>query len=43
MRYPLAAFLLSVPVLAQSNAVPGTDVMAYDIANCQVYGRRGAA
>lgn len=43
MRYPLAAILLSVPVLAQSNAVPGTDVMAYDIANCQVYGRRGAA
>jgi hypothetical protein len=43
MRHPLAAFLLAAPVLAQSNAVPGTDVGAYDVTNVQVYGRRGAA
>src|SRR5262245_16987134 len=43
MRHPLAVFLLAAPALAQSNAVPGTDVGAYDVTNVQVYGRRGAA
>ena len=41
MRHVLAASLLAVPALAQSNAVPGLDVRLYDVADVAVYGRRG--
>ncbi len=41
MRHVFAAFLLAIPAIAQSNAVPGLDVGLYDVVNVQVYGRRG--
>lgn len=46
MRFPLAVLALSLPALpafAQTNAVPGTDVMAFDVGGPSMYGRRGAA
>jgi hypothetical protein len=39
----LAPCLLSLPLLAQSNAVPGLDVSTYDVVDATVYGRRGPA
>jgi hypothetical protein len=45
MRFIQAAlgFVLAAPLWAQSNAIPGLDVRAYDIGDIGVYGRRGAA
>lgn len=35
--------LCAAPVLAQANAVPGTDIQIYDITDIAYYGRQGAA
>jgi hypothetical protein len=43
MRSPLLAVFLAVPVVAQSNSVPGLDVRIYDIGDASVFGRRGPA
>lgn len=40
---PFAVALLTVPVLAQSNAVPGTNAQVYEVTDIAYYGRRGAA
>ncbi len=42
LRAPLAVALLAVPVLAQANAVPGTDVQIYEVTGPSYYGRQGA-
>ena len=33
----------SLPLAAQSNAIPGVDVNTYDLGDATVYGRRGPA
>ncbi len=43
MRTTLAVLLFAAPVIAQSNAVPGLDVITYDLNDVRVYGRRGPA
>jgi hypothetical protein len=42
-RISYALLLTAAPVLAQSNAVPGTDVNLYDVSSPTIYGRRGPA
>ena len=44
MRHPRSSLLvlLSLPALAQSNAVPGLDVQIHEIGDATVWGRRGA-
>jgi hypothetical protein len=42
-RHALAVALLSVPVLAQANAVPGLDILMYDLVDIAFQGRRGPA
>jgi hypothetical protein len=39
----LVGALCVAPVLAQANAVPGTDVQIYDVTDIAYYGRQGAA
>jgi hypothetical protein len=39
----LVGALCAAPVLAQANAVPGTDIQIYDITDIAYYGRQGAA
>jgi hypothetical protein len=39
----LAACFLTIPLLAQSNAVPGLDVSTYELGDATVFGRRGSA
>ena len=43
MRPPHVSLLLlcAAPVLAQANAVPGTDVNLYNVADTMIWGRRG--
>jgi hypothetical protein len=43
LRSSLAATLLAVPVLAQANAVPGLDILMYEVTDIGYQGRRGAA
>ena len=40
-RLPLVIALVGAPLLAQSNAVPGTDVNLYNVSSSTIYGRRG--
>ena len=40
---PILPFLLVSALAAQSNAVPGMDVLVYSVTDIAVYGRRGAA
>lgn len=38
----LASVLLALPLAAQSNAIPGTDISAYEVGSPNSYGREGA-
>ncbi|MCR9245596.1 MAG: hypothetical protein NXI31_11230 [bacterium] len=38
---PIVSLLVAASALAQSNAVPGTDVFVYDVIDAQAFGRRG--
>ena len=42
LKRSLAAALLTVPVFAQSNAVPGLDIGMYELTDLNFTGRRGA-
>src|SRR5690242_5565672 len=42
LRAPFAVALAAAPVLAQANAVPGTDIQIYDVLAPSYYGRQGA-
>ncbi|MBL8755883.1 MAG: hypothetical protein JNK15_21480 [Planctomycetes bacterium] len=42
-RRSLAVALIAAPVLAQSNAVSGLDILMYDMTDLAYYGRQGAA
>lgn len=42
-KHLLAVSLLSVPLLAQANAVPGLDIGMYELTDLGYHGRRGAA
>jgi hypothetical protein len=43
LRRTLALAVLAVPALAQSNAVPGLDILMYDMTDLAFMGRRGPA
>lgn len=42
-RVLLSTCLTALPLLAQSNAIPGADVSTFDLGDATVYGRRGPA